>query len=183
MKEQRGKSRRLSEAERTLWKQITRHIEPLRTTPSAQDSEIAPDASAAAPVISTATAMPAKPAKRPQVKAPPALAPLGRRAKQRVARGREAIDGRLDLHGLTQAEAHGALMRFLQTAQARGAKLVVVITGKGSRAGRERVGVLKRQVPLWLALPEFRALVVGFEEAHRTHGGEGALYVRVRRAA
>jgi DNA-nicking Smr family endonuclease len=179
MKAPRGKSRRLSEAERTLWKQVTRHIEPLRTVSSAENLEIALDASAGAPAIATALPRPTTPAKRPQVKSPPALAPLGRHAKQRVARGRDAIDGRLDLHGLTQAEAHGALLRFLHTAQGRGARLVMVITGKG----REQGGVLKRQVPLWLALPEFRALIVGFEEAHRTHGGEGALYVRVRRAA
>lgn len=63
---------------------------------------------------------------------------------------------------------------------ARNARLVLVITGKGARGEGER-GVLKRQVPHWLALPEFRTLVVGFENAHITHGGEGALYVRLRR--
>jgi DNA-nicking Smr family endonuclease len=73
------------------------------------------------------------------------------------------------------------LLRFLQAAQRDGAKFVLVITGKGARAQDER-GVLKRQVPLWLKLPEFRAYVVGFEEAHIGHGGEGALYVRLRRA-
>jgi DNA-nicking Smr family endonuclease len=86
------------------------------------------------------------------------------------------------------------LLRFLRRAQADGAKFVLVITGKGARAGDasgehawgERVwgerGVLKRQVPLWLRLPEFRPYVIGFEAAHVGHGGEGALYVRVRRA-
>jgi DNA-nicking Smr family endonuclease len=82
------------------------------------------------------------------------------------------------LHGLTQAEAHDALLAFLHTAQTRGAKLVMVITGKG-RGGEG--GALKRQVPLWLALPEFRAMVVGFDDAHQRHGGEGALYLRVRK--
>jgi DNA-nicking Smr family endonuclease len=110
-----------------------------------------------------------------------ALAPLGRRMKQRVARGKEAIDGRLDLHGLTQSEAHAALLRFLRAASARGARLVLVITGKGAREGGSERGVLKRQVPHWLGLPEFRTLVIGFDNAHITHGGEGALYVRVRR--
>ena len=98
--------------------------------------------------------------------------------KQRVARGKEAIDARLDLHGLTQAQAHSALLRFLHNANARDARLVLVITGKGR--GSEP-GVLRRQVPQWLGLPEFRSLVVGFEDAHIAHGGEGALYVRVRR--
>jgi DNA-nicking Smr family endonuclease len=101
--------------------------------------------------------------------------------KQRVARGKDEIDGRLDLHGLTQSEAHAALLRFLRTASSRGARLVLVITGKGARAAEGERGVLKRQVPHWLAQPEFRALVIGFEDAHIAHGGEGALYVRVRR--
>ena len=60
---------------------------------------------------------------------------------------------------------------------------MLVITGKGKVGGSEdERGVLRRQVPQWLSLPEFRSLVVGFEEAHIGHGGEGALYVRVRRA-
>jgi len=101
--------------------------------------------------------------------------------KQRVARGKEKIDGRLDLHGLTQSEAHGTLLRFLRTASARDARLVLVITGKGARESEGERGVLKRRVPQWLSLPEFRVLVVGFENAHVAHGGEGALYIRIRR--
>jgi DNA-nicking Smr family endonuclease len=125
----------------------------------------------------------------PTPKLPP-LAPLDRRLKQRVARGREPIEARLDLHGMTQMQAHGALLRFLRHAQSDGARIALVVTGKGStgrsRGGehdgeRER-GVLRRQVPMWLALPEFRLLVVGFDDAHAGHGGEGALYVRLRRA-
>ena len=118
----------------------------------------------------------------PEKKPQPPLAPLGRRMKQRVVRGKEAIDGRLDLHGLTQSEAHAALLRFLRSASSRSARLVLVITGKGARAGEGERGVLKRHVPQWLGLPEFRALVIGFEDAHVAHGGEGALYVRVRRS-
>jgi DNA-nicking Smr family endonuclease len=99
--------------------------------------------------------------------------------KRGVARGKQAIDARLDLHGMTQAQAHTALLRFLHNAHARDARLVLVITGKG-RGGEP--GVLRRHVPHWLSLPEFRSLVVGFEDAHIVHGGEGALYVRLRRA-
>ena len=101
-----------------------------------------------------------------------------------MARGRDAIDARIDLHGMTQSEAHDALVRFVRRAQSNGARLVLVVTGKGSgpsRDGERERGVLRRQVPLWLALPEFRPLIVGFDEAHVAHGGEGALYVRLRR--
>ena len=133
--------------------------------------------------------MPPAPAKRqdltvsapePAPPPPPPLSPLGRRLRARVARGKEAIDARLDLHGKTQSEAHAALLHFLRSAGARGARLVLVITGKGQRSAGEG-GVLRRQVPHWLRLPEFRVFVIGFEDAHIAHGGEGALYVRLRR--
>src|SRR4029079_16068932 len=110
---------------------------------------------------------------------PPQPTALGRRLKQRLSRGKEAIDARLDLHGLTQAQAHGELLRFLRNAAARDARSVLVITGKGRGA---EPGVLRRQVPQWLGLPEFRAPGLGYEDAGARHGGEGALYVRVRRA-
>ena len=113
---------------------------------------------------------------------PPPLAPIGRRERSQLSRGRKEIDARIDLHGMTQIRAHRALFGFLQRAHHDGLTFVLVITGKGKiGAGSER-GVLRRQVPQWLGLPEFRTLVVGFEEAHIGHGGEGALYVRVRRA-
>jgi len=105
------------------------------------------------------------------------------RDQQQLARGHTAIDARIDLHGMTQAQAHGALLRFLHAAQAKGAKFALVITGKGApNAPRGARGVLRQQVPLWLALPEFRACVLGFDVAHVGHGGEGALYVRLRKA-
>jgi DNA-nicking Smr family endonuclease len=110
--------------------------------------------------------------------APPRLVPIDRRARQKLARGRDAIDARLDLHGRTQAQAHAALARFLRKAQTDGARYVLVVTGKGRDP---EGGVLRRQVPLWLEQSEFRSLVVGFDTAHTGHGGEGALYVRVRR--
>jgi DNA-nicking Smr family endonuclease len=173
-----SRGRRLSDGERILWREITRSIAPLRPL-IPEDIETAADVKApSVPIASPPrSARPQPP--RPKSEAPPALGALGRRAKQRVARGRDPIDGRLDLHGLTQPEAHDALLRFLHTAQTRGAKLVMVITGKG-RGGEG--GVLKRQVPLWLALPEFRVMVVGFEDAHQRHGGEGALYLRLRKS-
>ena len=113
----------------------------------------------------------------------PALSPILRKDRQRLARGNAAIDARIDLHGMTQAEAHGALRRLLRRSQADGAKFVLVITGKGAPdASRGERGVLRRQVPMWLALPEFRRYVLGFDVADTGHGGEGALYVRLRKA-
>jgi DNA-nicking Smr family endonuclease len=109
--------------------------------------------------------------------------PIERRLKQRLGRGSQDIDARIDLHGRTQSQAHAALLRFVQKCQTDGARIVLVITGKGGSAddfASER-GVLKRQVPLWLQLPEFRSYVLAVEEAHSGHGGAGALYVRLRR--
>jgi DNA-nicking Smr family endonuclease len=180
----RSRRRVLSKDERVLWTTFTRSIEPLRASTLAAPQPAADTAPAPAPPAPAAKRAAAPP---PVQAAPlaPALAPLGRRLRRSVARGQEAIDGKLDLHGLTQAQAHSALLHFLRSAGAREARLVLVITGKGSRnlSGRgdgER-GVLKRQVPQWLGLPEFRSLVIGFEDAHVAHGGEGALYVRIRR--
>ena len=175
-----NRRRDLSDEERALWSSLARSITPLRTLREPDKS--APPAEKPAP-------RPVKPANVRIEAAPPKkslpLAPLDRRLKQRVARGREPIDARIDLHGMTQSEAHRSLLSFLQRAQADGARIVLVVTGKGASGQRgepaiER-GVLKRQVPNWLSLPEFRSFVLGFEDAHIGHGGQGALYVRVRR--
>jgi len=180
-----SKRRGLSQDERVLWSTVTRSIAPLRDGAREPDIETEPalaEKPRPAARKSRPSAAPAKPAASPPPQLAPQLAPIGRRMRQRVARGKEAIDARLDLHGLTQAQAHAALLRFLRQASARGARLVLVITGKGMRGeGAGERGVLKRQVPQWLALPEFRSLVIGFEDAGVRHGGEGALYVRLRR--
>jgi DNA-nicking Smr family endonuclease len=111
-------------------------------------------------------------------------AALDRRTLSRLSRGLIAVDGRLDLHGLTQTAAHQRLHRFLADAQASGARLVLVITGKGrpddAPLAEER-GVLRRAVPEWLRAAEFGQMVAGFEEAGRRHGGAGALFVRLRK--
>ena len=173
-----GNRRRvLTGEERVLWATITKTIEPLNASAHFDAGEEAVSEVISRPRAKTTVNSP-QPA--PAKPAPPPLAPLGRRMRTRVARGKEAIDARIDLHGLTQAQAHSALLHFLRNAQARDARLLLVITGKGGRGDGER-GVLRRQVPQWLGLPEFRAFVVGFEDAHIAHGGEGALYVRVRR--
>jgi DNA-nicking Smr family endonuclease len=175
--------RRLDPDERSLWKDVTRSIAPLPRREHADDADEPP---AAPPLKARIKSEPvaAKPiapiAPRPVVRPEPA--PLGRKEKRRLARGGDAIHGRLDLHGMTQAQAHDRLLSFLHASQAKGAKVVLIITGKGARGGEtgER-GVLKRQVPMWLRLPEFRDLVVGFESAGIGHGGEGAMYVRIRK--
>ena len=168
--------RGLSEDERVLWSTITRSIAPLKGRKRAEDAaEIAP-----AETRSTARPAASPAATPPRRTTPPPLAPIDRRTKQRLARGATEIGGRLDLHGLTQAEAHAALARFLHGAQARDVKVVLVITGKGGSDGEGR-GVLKRQVPMWLEGAELRSLVIGYDNAGIGHGGAGALYVRVRR--
>ena len=91
-----------------------------------------------------------------------------------------ALDGRIDLHGSTQSDAHERLFRFLSALQGDGGRLALVITGKGAPGTGER-GVLRRMLPHWLASPRFRPLIGGFDQAHRSHGGTGAFYVRLRR--
>jgi len=179
--------RALDSEESALWDTVTKQIKPLRRRPkpekveSVTQEEAATEQVVVLPVRSAASLKETAAAPRP--KTPPPLAPLGRRERSHLARGRKEIEARLDLHGMTQARAHRALIGFLSRASADGLTFVLVITGKGrtSAAESER-GVLRRQVPEWLGLPEFRSLVVGFEEASIGHGGAGALYVRLRRA-
>ena len=173
--------RRLSDEEIALWTEVARGVARRRgaalPTPSNPDAGKPPH-----PPPSAAEVLQSRPAKQ---SAPP-LAPIERRLKRELARGRGAIDAALDLHGLTQAEAHQALRGFLRHSQARGARLVIVVTGKGGPLDEpgswphER-GVLKRLAPHWLRELDLRSVVLGFEEAGRAHGGSGALYVRLRR--
>jgi DNA-nicking Smr family endonuclease len=175
--------RRLTEEEERLWAVVARSIKPLRAvkrTPPAVAPKPSPQA--ARPVGKAASDHPPAAA---AVYHPLASAiVIARREKQQLARGKTELGGRIDLHGMTQAQAHDALLHFLRRYQAEGAKFVLVVTGKGSAGAvaRGERGVLRRQVPLWLGLPEFRACVLGFDVAHVGHGGEGALYVRLRRA-
>jgi len=173
--------RRLSDDERVLWKGVTRSIAPLRKRPPHEPDDAEPLVVSARPKPRAKASPAAIPVAPPKPAAPPPLASLTRKAKQRISRGRQEIDGRLDLHGMTQAEAHDALFSFLRSRQARGCKLILVITGKGSLGGGEGRGVLKRMVPMWLGMPEFRDLIIGFEQAAIGHGGEGAMYVSLRR--
>jgi DNA-nicking Smr family endonuclease len=173
-----GRSGRgLSRNERELWASITRAITRLRPAVPATQSEEVPESSSAARDV-----LPSAERQKPPDKPVPPLSGLDRRLRQRLARGRTGIDARIDLHGLTQAEAHDALVRFLRMSRTEGARIVLVITGKGTRGLEADRGVLRRQVPLWLKSPNLREAVLGFEPAGPAHGGEGAFYVRLRRA-
>ncbi|KIU50147.1 MULTISPECIES: Smr/MutS family protein [Bradyrhizobium] len=180
------RKRALSEEERALWESVAKQVKPLRKRPTAAKTHAAAfdpvTPRAAAKPIPVKAVAPVKSVTPPRPQMPP-LAPIGRRERAKLSRGRQEIDARLDLHGMTQIRAHRVLFAFLQRAHHDGLTFVLVITGKGKVGGLDAErGVLRRQVPEWLGLPEFRSLVVGFEEAHIGHGGEGALYVRVRRA-
>jgi DNA-nicking Smr family endonuclease len=167
--------RRLSASEVRVWRSVT---ESVMRRPGAAAAPGVPDEQ---PVSLAAAAEPERQASAATAgrAAPPPLAPLEARLRQRLARGRVAVEDTLDLHGYRQEEAHRVLRNFLIRAQGRGAKLVLVVTGKGRTAAEP--GVLRRAVPLWLEAADLRSVVVGFGEATATHGGSGALYVRLRR--
>jgi DNA-nicking Smr family endonuclease len=110
------------------------------------------------------------------------------RAYVRMRRGKLVPEARIDLHGMTVAEAHSALIGFVMRAHGSGLRLVLVITGKGksgadSGSMQSRGGVLRHQVPHWLQLAPLGPRVLQVAEAHISHGGAGALYVYLRRSA
>lgn len=167
--------RRPSQDDDRLWAAFTKTIKPLkpqRVKPAADVTTPIKPSPAKTRVEKAAPPPPSAPLLAP--KPSPPITSLGRRERRSVATGKVAIEGRLDLHGHTQSEAHDALCGFLHRARGSGKRLVLVITGKS--------GVLRRQVPLWLEMPDMRDIVLGVDQAHVAHGGEGALYVRIRRA-
>jgi DNA-nicking Smr family endonuclease len=172
----RRSGKTLTDEDRILWNQVARTATPLkgRKPPTA-----------AAPAMSMDEALagaeppaPALPAARPKTLAQSAL---DRPTHDKLAGGRLPIEGRVDLHGMTQQEAYSLLFSFLSRAHANGIRYVLVITGKGTSSGGD--GVLRRAVPGWLATAPFRPLVGSHDHAARNHGGAGALYVRLRRNA
>lgn len=186
----RSRHRDLTREEIDLWRQVTQTVSPFvgRRVPQMDEmvNEAAQPKSAEPAPAKPRPSLPPyiPPAQQPQRGLTP-LSPLERRLKQRLSRGRVEVDAVMDLHGLYQAQAHSALRNFLFQAQASGAKIVLVITGKGKTTSRDELaesGVLRRSVPQWLRAPELRGVVVGFEEAVHHHGGAGALYVRIRRS-
>lgn len=168
-------ARRLSQAEAELWTIATADVRPARARPRKHVSPT-PAAEIVAPSSPSEPSVNGRPA---APKPPPRPIDIDPRTFVKIKRGRIDVDAKLDLHGLRQAEAQRSLTAFLRRCQANGARIAIIVTGKGLT--RDEGGVLRRVVPMWLEAPNLRDVVVGFGEAARHHGGEGALYVRIRR--
>jgi DNA-nicking Smr family endonuclease len=169
-----SRPRRPTAEELALWRRAMGVTAPLR-------EPAAPPASPPDPLALPAP-RPERRAGEPGRRPPAALDPhrpvgLDRRTWLRLKRGQVAIEQTLDLHGRTQAEAHGALGRFVAAAQAAGCRCVLVVTGKGLGSG----GTLRHMVPRWLNEGANRERIVAFAPAQARHGGSGALYVLLRR--
>ena len=178
----RRKNGELSADDRILWSQVARSVRPMRGKSWPPEREAADDAAShrhgAKSLVNPVSHPPYQaPPPKPHKQSPSAAIDLPTRKK--LAKGRVAIDGTIDLHDLDQAEAHGRLLAFLYQAHASRSRHVLVITGKGTSLGS--AGILRRAVPQWLATAPFAGIVSGFDSAARHHGGDGAIYVRLRR--
>jgi DNA-nicking Smr family endonuclease len=193
----RSRNRNLSQGETELWQRVVARVEPLKNRPLPMTDQSGlvrlPKVPENGPAIHSAYEEIApvpppdrreRPLERAQDK--PAQPALDRRTAQRLQRGQLPIEGRLDLHGMTQKQAYAALLRFVSASRTYNRRLVLVVTGKGwnpdARKPEEAVGVLRRSVPRWLESPPFTEHVSGVMDAHLRHGGSGALYVMLRRS-
>lgn len=169
-----SRARDLTQDERILWNLVARTAQPLKgkVLPDPEPAR-REDAPRPAPP-QAAAALPASPTPARQQ-----VHHLDRLTQKKISKGRLPLEARIDLHGLRQDEAYGLLLSFLSRAHASGIRYVLVITGKGRSLASD--GVLKRSVPGWFATAPFKTLVSGYEDAARNHGGDGALYVRLRR--
>lgn len=104
---------------------------------------------------------------------------VDKRTAQRLSRGKMAIEGTLDLHGMNQQEARTALARFIKGSYERGRRCVLVITGKGNQ---DKPGVLRERVPEWLNEAPLGELILKTAQAKQQDGGLGAIYVLLRRS-
>lgn len=172
-----------------LWRQIAGTVKPLKRRVENRPVSSPPEDPAEADHAKSRKSAGGKsPASRPgaptqsaQPLAAGAAVGLDKRTAQRLRRGQLRIDGRIDLHGMTRAEAHGNLTRFIAGSAARGRRCVLVITGKGLRGGAG-TGVLRAELPRWLNEPALRPLILGFTPAQPKDGGGGAFYVYLRKA-
>ena len=178
-----------------LWTSVAATVEPLRRKGLMRlgSGTLPVPEAEPAPAVKT-TPRPLKPGKPflPPYQAPAAPVTVTERAvdpaiHRKVRRGRIDIDGRIDLHGMTQAVARDALRRYIAACAARGDRTVLVITGKGARTDNDYIaamterGILRTMLPIWLSEPGLAHLISGWSVAARGHGGEGAWYVRLRR--
>ena len=171
----------LTDEDRILWNQVARSATPLKGKVFPEDPFRVPDPLPHPRQDMAEAADAAAPPVRPRdgEKSPQGPRALDRPTRDKLAKGRLQIEARVDLHGMTQSEAHSLLLGFLHRAYALGIRHVLIITGKGSSMGGD--GVLRKAVPAWFATPSFKPLVGSYEAAARHHGGGGALYVRLRR--
>ena len=190
-----ARRRNLSPEEQDLWQTVARSLRPLHDAPrrpllaesTAPPPVVVPVKTPALPRIAPFGLGEKAPLSRPHNLAPTlAAAPLQMDAKThgKMTRGKLAPEGRIDLHGMTLAEAHPELIRFILNAQNAGLRLVLVITGKGKTMWEpvpRPIGALRHQVPHWLRLPPLGQAVLQVSEAHLKHGGTGAYYVYLRR--
>jgi DNA-nicking Smr family endonuclease len=190
--------RRLTEDDLEVWRAAARTMRPLKPEPAPDLSHPPPPAPPPpepAPPLAPFRVGERSPAPRSAHGLVPALPErlaadalrMDARTHARMVRGKLRPERKLDLHGMTLAQAHPALIRFVLTAHAEGVRLAIVVTGKG----RERAddgpipaprGLLRHQVPAWLTAPPLRAVVLQVAQAHVRHGGGGALYVYLRRS-
>ncbi len=161
--------RALRGEERALWQETMRGVKPLRRHRAVET--IAKPAPALIIANNPKSLEPLAPS--PKIVPAPGIVTVDRRSAQKLKRGRLPIEARLDLHGMTQNRAHEALSRFIANAQNHGMRAVLVITGKS--------GVLYGNVPRWLEEGDNRGRVTAASRAHGLHGGEGALYLLLRR--
>jgi DNA-nicking Smr family endonuclease len=174
------------EVDARLWSLVTATVRPLpgRSRPRPPEASRAagppapsqPTAAPQTPQPPTLAAAPPSKSRGPPVRRPPQEIEPGRR--RRLERGRDAPAAHIDLHGLDQDQAREALTAFILRGWSEHRRVILVITGKGSAGD----GVLRRRVPEWLSQPPLRKVVAGLSEAHRKHGGGGALYVALKRA-
>lgn len=175
------RQRGLTREDQILWSKVARSVAPMKGKTVPVEPEEEGDAFAdmvASPELPPVIAD-AKHQAEILRRQTPQAGSIDRPTRKKLATGRLSIDAKIDLHGMTQGEAYGTLLSFLHNAYAHGRRHVLVVTGKGASMGSD--GILRRQVPAWFSTPAFRGLVSAHEDAARHHGGQGALYVRLRR--
>jgi DNA-nicking Smr family endonuclease len=176
-------AKRPSPEELALWRSAMRDAKPLKRSRPAAKKTAAPEPPPAEPPPAkpkrAVPLPPLPPPSKPPELAPGRIAGVDKRLAERLKRGQLAIEAMLDLHGLTQEEAHRQLDGFLAHSARVGRRCVLIITGKG--LWRSDSGILREMVPRWLNETPNRARVLAIAHAQPRHGGQGALYVLLKR--